>query len=394
MSKHKHQKVLLVSLAIIGALLSTFAATTPAMAANGHTVCQCTNKYSDGTTKVEEGADAGVFGDKNGCFCGGTVSVLNTTVTIFTAGIVVMGTIGIIWSGMLYMSARDNEAQVSQAKGRILQTVIGIGVFVLMDALIYLFMPGGAVNKVPTVVSSTSKRVDWVQTAVTPAAKPNYTGPGANTTPGTGVPNPSKPDPNAVGGNGTINPSGNSCASYGVPTGSSYFTQWGDYASVKWKGGDCPNCTVKKSGCPMIAILNAIIKVTGCQLNPQIMANHMKAYTNNFTSRKGLFADNSYWGNLGSNIINHYADAYNVNIKSINSGRIKGALQAGHAVVAVGARGSNETNLVFSKNGHFVMFSKVSGDTITVQNPASSSFSSVSFSTATAYATGYWEVWK
>lgn len=394
MSKHKHQKVLLVSLAIIGALFTTFASTAPVAAANGQTVCQCTNKYSDGTTKVEEGADAGVFGDKNGCFCGGTVSVLNTTVTIFTAGIVVMGTIGIIWSGVLYMSARDNEAQVSQAKGRILQTVIGIAVFALMDALIYLFMPGGAVNKVPTVVSSTSKRVDWVQTAVTPAAKPNYTGPGANTTPGTGTPNPSKPDPNAVGGNSTVNPSGNSCSSYGVPKGSTYFVQWGEYASVQWKGGDCPNCTIQKSGCPMLAILNAIIKVTGCQLNPQIMANHMRSYTSNFTNRRGLFNNNSYWGNLGSNIVNHYADAYHVNIKSISKDRVKSAIKEGHAVIASGARCETCTNKVFSKGGHFVMFSDYSGDTITVRNPASSDFTNVSFSTATAYASNYWEVWK
>ena len=156
-------------------------------------------------------------------------------------------------------------------------------------------------------------------------------------------PTPTDPDP----------PSGTSCSDYGVGSGTTYHTQYND--STQWKGGSCPNCTIANSGCPMVAILNAIIRVTNCKLTKQMFAKHMKEYTNNFTSRKGLFNSDSSWSNKGGDIVNHYANYYKVNIKEISKSRVKAALEAGHAVVARG-QSSNDNNRVFSSGGHYVAF--------------------------------------
>jgi hypothetical protein len=144
----------------------------------------------------------------------------------------------------------------------------------------------------------------------------------------------------------------------------------------------------------MIAILNATIKVTNCKLTPKMFADNMKSFTNNFTNRKGIFSSDGNWSNLGEPIMKHYASDYKVKFKRINKGSVKSALAAGHAVIARGARGSDDSNKVFSRNGHFVAFVGINGNTISVKNPASSSFGSVSFEKATAHATDYWEVSK
>ena len=83
-------------------------------------MCECTNTYSDGTTKTEEGASTILFGDANSCYCGGINSVVRTAVNVLTVGIGLLGTLGIVWSGVVYMSARDDESQVAKAKKRLI----------------------------------------------------------------------------------------------------------------------------------------------------------------------------------------------------------------------------------------------------------------------------------
>ena len=331
-------------------------------------------------------------------FCGGTKGIAQTVTTVISAGIAVAGTIGVIWAGTLWLTARDNEAQVAKAKRRFLETVIGIVALTIFDVGLAMFLPGGAASGGPTVVSSTSKRstdpcpqVATVEnipdTPTTPSSDPStLSTPSTPSDPSTPS-NPSTPSTPST-------PSGNTCKDYGVSSGTEYHTQFGSYADIQWKGGNCPNCKIRQSGCPMIAILNSIIKVTNCKLTPRMFADEMKSYTGNFSNRRGIFSSDSDWSNLGGNIINHYASVYKVNVKSIGKGSVKSAIAAGHAVIARGARGGDDSNKVFSKNGHFVAFVAINGNTVSVKNPASSSFSSVSFETATRYATDYWEVWK
>ena len=70
------------------------------------------------------------------------IELLKTIIQILTAGVVVLGTIGMIWCGFLILSARDNESQVAAAKKRLIDIVIGIVIFVLFDLAVNLLLPG------------------------------------------------------------------------------------------------------------------------------------------------------------------------------------------------------------------------------------------------------------
>ncbi len=91
--------------------------------------------YEDAT---EEGATVSVEESSNGI-----MQILRWVAKIMTAGVGVIGTIGIIWCGFLILSAKDNESQVATAKKRLLEIVIGMIVFGLAGVLINLFLPGG-----------------------------------------------------------------------------------------------------------------------------------------------------------------------------------------------------------------------------------------------------------
>lgn len=71
----------------------------------------------------------------------GIGSIINMIVSILTGAVVVAGTVGIIICGFLWMTARDNEAQVAMAKRRMLDIVIGIVAWVLLALIANLFIP-------------------------------------------------------------------------------------------------------------------------------------------------------------------------------------------------------------------------------------------------------------
>ena len=75
------------------------------------------------------------------CNENGITELIYLVIGILTGAIVVAGTIGIIICGVLWMTARDNEAQVMKAKKRILDIVIGIVAWVLLSLLANLFIP-------------------------------------------------------------------------------------------------------------------------------------------------------------------------------------------------------------------------------------------------------------
>lgn len=75
------------------------------------------------------------------CNENGITELINLVIGILTGAIVVAGTIGIIICGVLWMTARDNEAQVMKAKKRMLDIVIGVVAWVLLSLLANLFIP-------------------------------------------------------------------------------------------------------------------------------------------------------------------------------------------------------------------------------------------------------------
>jgi hypothetical protein len=93
---------------------------------------------------VEQCMDTILFGEVcDDCHGGAIFKLLAIAIQVFTAGIMVLATISIIWAGVLYLSARDDEAQVAKAKKRILDTVIGIATYGLMFVILNLIIPGG-----------------------------------------------------------------------------------------------------------------------------------------------------------------------------------------------------------------------------------------------------------
>jgi hypothetical protein len=76
----------------------------------------------------------------------GIYNILNLVITIMTFGIAIAGTLGLVISGIQYMTARDNEQQVQKAKSRIFNVVIGMLVYALMWLVLNWLIPGGMFN--------------------------------------------------------------------------------------------------------------------------------------------------------------------------------------------------------------------------------------------------------
>ncbi|MBR3204639.1 hypothetical protein IKF81_03080 [Candidatus Saccharibacteria bacterium] len=80
---------------------------------------------------------------KDGCYEGGVADILATILTIMTFGVGAAGVLGIVIAGIQYMTAGGNEMQMTKAKNRIVQVVIGLVGYGLLWALLEWLIPGG-----------------------------------------------------------------------------------------------------------------------------------------------------------------------------------------------------------------------------------------------------------
>ena len=69
--------------------------------------------------------------------------ILNFILEILAWGIGIAALVGILISGILYMTARDNPEQVIKAKNRIVQIVIGFALYATLWAALNWLLPGG-----------------------------------------------------------------------------------------------------------------------------------------------------------------------------------------------------------------------------------------------------------
>ena len=76
----------------------------------------------------------------------------------------VLGIIGIIYSGYLIMTARDNEAQVARGKRRILEVVIGLLIWALAAFIINLVLPSNDSNLTKDLSQTNSVEVSNIPT--------------------------------------------------------------------------------------------------------------------------------------------------------------------------------------------------------------------------------------
>lgn len=69
--------------------------------------------------------------------------MIKLAVNVMALGITVLSTIGIIISGVMIVTARDNIGQVAAAKNRIYNIVIGLTLWGILAIGINLILPGG-----------------------------------------------------------------------------------------------------------------------------------------------------------------------------------------------------------------------------------------------------------
>ncbi len=68
--------------------------------------------------------------------------ILQFVLDILMYGIGVAAVLGVIIAGVMYLTARDSEAQVAAAKKRLYEVVIGLVVWVAMFTLMKWLIPG------------------------------------------------------------------------------------------------------------------------------------------------------------------------------------------------------------------------------------------------------------
>lgn len=70
------------------------------------------------------------------------LDILGFIAGVFTIGVGMLATIGLISAGFMYLSARENESQVTKAKQRIREIVLGLLLWILIVACMGLLLPG------------------------------------------------------------------------------------------------------------------------------------------------------------------------------------------------------------------------------------------------------------
>ena len=76
----------------------------------------------------------------------GIFTVLNIVLQILTYGVGIAGTLGIVISGIQYLTARDNEQQMAKAKSRLVNIIIGLAAYAVMWGFLQWLLPGGILN--------------------------------------------------------------------------------------------------------------------------------------------------------------------------------------------------------------------------------------------------------
>lgn len=69
--------------------------------------------------------------------------ILKLILNILVYGIGVAAVIGVVIAGIMYLTARDNEAQAAAAKKRLYEVVLGLVLWVAMWSLLNWLIPGG-----------------------------------------------------------------------------------------------------------------------------------------------------------------------------------------------------------------------------------------------------------
>ena len=113
------------------------------------------------------------------CDGGSILRILAIGTEILTAGVVVAATIGLIIVGIMWMTARENVAQVEKAKKRIFEIVIGLAVYGAMFAIVGFILPNAPTSD--TVFACREKEAKTTPDYPSrPASTPSPSGPSSD----------------------------------------------------------------------------------------------------------------------------------------------------------------------------------------------------------------------
>lgn len=71
----------------------------------------------------------------------GIKRLLSLIVTVLLYGIGAAAVVGVVWAGILYLTARDNEAQVAKAKTRLIEVAIGLIAWAMLFTILQWLIP-------------------------------------------------------------------------------------------------------------------------------------------------------------------------------------------------------------------------------------------------------------
>ena len=136
------------------------------------------------------------------CEGGAVMGIIAIVLRILTAGIIVGATIGIIWSGALIMTARDDASQKAKGIKRLQEVVIGLIGYAILASFVSFILPKGDLNAAlnPVAVTTPCQVSDKPETPTSPVHGTPTT-PTAPTAPLGDPDNPS--DPGGSSGPGT-----------------------------------------------------------------------------------------------------------------------------------------------------------------------------------------------
>ena len=104
---NKYLKIAAIAVfVVLAAGFVTTVVTRPAMAE-----CETADEWCDGNNDI--------------------MDVVKFVVGMLAGGVTFIGIVGIVICGVMYLTARDNEAQVAKAKKRLIDVIIGVVIWVL-----------------------------------------------------------------------------------------------------------------------------------------------------------------------------------------------------------------------------------------------------------------------
>lgn len=87
---------------------------------------------------------------------GGVVHILRLAIDILSIGVGILAVVGISWSGVQYLTAREDTGRATKAKRRLFEIVIGIVLFVSVWGLLEWLLPGSRFGQNGVVESGIS----------------------------------------------------------------------------------------------------------------------------------------------------------------------------------------------------------------------------------------------